>query len=64
MTTIQKAQQKYSDSLRNYNYYKDIYEDHYNGDKVNKQIKDIEMKMNNEYNLMQTLLYIFGKEIR
>jgi len=66
MTTLQKAQQKYNEAKRNYYAFKDQYEDHYYGEKKlsAKDIKFVDFRMKQEFDTMQTLLYIFGEEIR
>lgn len=65
-TALQKAQQKYTEAKRNYYAHKDVYEDHYLCDKQvsSQEIQKTEFKMNQEYDLMQTLVYIFGNEVR
>lgn len=64
---LERAKQKYEISLRNYNYLKDQYEEYYyeegGADKYSKkEIKEIEFKMNAEFDKMQEILYIFGRE--
>jgi len=66
MTHLEKAQQKYNEAKRNYCAHKDVYEEHYYGSKQlrPKDIKMTEFRMNQEFNTMQTVLYIFGNKIR
>jgi hypothetical protein len=61
---LQRAKQKYKDNLRNYLVYKDIVEDHYCGSKPSKTIKEQEFRMNACYDVLETLVYIFGEEVR
>ena len=63
---LQKARQKYQENLRNYNHYKDQYEDHYYGDKQlsKKEIEIVTHKMGQSYDVLETLTYIFGKDVR
>ena len=37
-TELEKAKQKYQENLRNYHYHKDLYEEHYNGEKQQSKI--------------------------
>ena len=65
-TVLEKAQQKYQENLRNYKYHKILYEGHYNDNKQLEKnvIKEIELKMNQEFDVMETLIYIFGDDVR
>lgn len=66
ITELEKATQKYQENLRNYLHHKDLYEEHYNGKKQQSKniIRDIEFRMNQEFDVMQTLVYIFGEKVR
>ena len=65
-TELEKAKQKYQENLRNYHYHKDLYEEHYNGEKQQSKniIREIEFRMNQEFDVMETLVYIFGENVR
>jgi hypothetical protein len=67
-TPLEKAKAKYKDYLRNYLHYKDQVEDYYNennSEKHNKkEILIIESKMNHCYDMLETLVYIFGEDVR
>lgn len=65
--SLQRAHQKYLEYSRNYNYYKDRYEDFYyneNTKESKRDIKDIESRMNHAFDMLQTLVYIFGEDVR
>jgi hypothetical protein len=64
---LQRAKKKYSENLRNYKHYKNEYENYYyNSIKKysRNEIKDIEMKMNQSFDILETLVYIFGDVVR
>ena len=65
-TKLERAKQKYQENLRNYKYHKDLYEEHYNGEKQQSKniIREIEFRMNQEFDVMETLVYIFGENVR
>lgn len=71
MTELNKAQSKYKDYLRSYNTYKDVVDEFYmvhldhKPKKISKaEAKYAETKMNHCFDVMETLLYIFGKEVQ
>lgn len=62
---IKRAKQKYEESKRNYNHFKDLYEEYYNSSTSrlsNGEIKEITIKMNHEFDKIQEMNYIFGRK--
>jgi hypothetical protein len=69
MTPLEKAQQKYQEYLRNYLVHKDDYEEYYLGEgadtsKYKIDIDETTCKMNHCLDVLQTLTYIFGSNVR
>lgn len=70
MTALDKAKQRYQENLRGYYSHKDIVEDFYLIEKSNnkkiteKQAKESELKMNQHYDVLETLTYIFGADVQ
>lgn len=61
---LERARIKYSYALRNYNNFKKLYDEYYDNT-VKMEINEINIvafRMKQEFNTMQEILFIFGKE--
>jgi hypothetical protein len=64
---LNKAREQYQNYLRNYYHYKDIVEEYFlsqDSKYTKKEALNFEIKMNHAFDVLETLVFIFGDDVR